>query len=602
MFNVRVFLWILLFSLFGSSFVFPQDATLSNISNLIINLKYQEAISQLEGAIEKNPKNIPYYYILVDLYLQLGEVSLAEKSIDRARKYEKNNIVINSYLMEVERLKGNLEKSKKISEDLLKNPNSKTNFTFVIMYSRLLSDINLNEAERFLKRYVDTFKNYSFFIEMARIKFLEEDFEGMKKYLDLALSVERFDKRVYSLYGEYYFRVGDYKNAVKFLEKAILFPGKNDREYYLLSQAYFKLGDYNLVLKFMGYLNFGDEVWAKVLFSAGKYSELIKRFKNTESEVVRYFVEEGAIALSPKKISDERKELSEERFKKAVEFMKKGLPFYYLYIKRSIRLNPLNYDAWFELGKYYKFYFSPYTAFEELSVGKNLFVNNKKIQDLFDSIGEYVSNSSKLASWGIPVNRQKNVNILIQIQKVDYPIEMPFYSDLLLWSLSSVKLINTVFTIHEGNQNQLSYKNYDLIVNIKPNFSGSYFLLNISFINPINSGVITNVVVSQRISDTMVSETYNNISRVISQLLPSYGIVEGVDGNLAVVRFSNKFPDISDSVNITSSGIVNFMSGDYKKIAIGKVIDKEGEYALIQLDDQYKYLTEIKKGYMVFKN
>ncbi|MEN2998872.1 MAG: hypothetical protein ABDH28_07570 [Brevinematia bacterium] len=575
---------------------------LSKVSNLVVNLNYQGAIIELEKAISKKPNDINYYTVLIDLCLKSDEVEIAERYVKKALSYEKNNLLINSYLMEINRLKGNLEESKKIAEKLLKNPEARTNIVFVVMFSRLLANIDLKEAEKFLDLHIRTFHNYELLVEMAKVQLELGKLQKAKEFLDKSISLERFDRRVYSLYGEYYFKTRKYEESIKNLEKAILFPGNRNKEYYLLSQSYYNIRNYEKSLEFLGKLNLREEVTAKVLFVSGKYQEVVKRFSKSESEITRYFVEESVIKLSHSELSKDRKNLSETRLKASKELKKKGIPYYELYLRRAIRLNPLNYDAWFELGNYYKFYHSPYVALEELEIAKNLFVNDAKMQDFFESISDYILNTSKLSSWNIATEKQKNAKLLIDIEPSNLPIEKDFYQNATIWAIESFKLINTTTEVSTENVSPLSYRNYDLVVKVKQDVVKDYMILELSFLDPLTYNTLTNATVSQKFSDNFVSEIYYNFKTKMTALLPSYGVIEGIKDNLIVARFSNKPPKAGDKVSITSNDTKSLIANKYITIATGNVTDTEGEYALIELDKDFKHLVTIKKGYKVIKN
>ncbi|MFN4245025.1 MAG: tetratricopeptide repeat protein [Brevinematia bacterium] len=592
--------FFLVFLLFFSSNLFCSDF-LSRVSNLIAKLDYQGAIDELENAIKEKPNNIYYYILLADLCLKIDELEIAEKNLRKALELEKNNVFINSYLMEVYRLKGMMDESKKISVELLKNPNARTNIVFIVMYSRFLSMIDVFEAEKFLILYAKSFKSYNIFLEIARVYILMKDYRKAKEFLDRALTIERSDRMLYYLYGEYYFNVGDYDSAIRNLEKAILFPGKKNREYYLLSQLYFKKGDYAKVLNFITNIQVKDEVFAKVLFEAGKYLELINRFRNSESEVVRYYVEESSIKVSPNEISDNRKKLSDYRVTKANNLRSKALPYYDLYLRRAIRLNPLNYDAWFSLGEYYRYYVSHYFSFDELRPAENLFVNDVRIRDYFNNIKNYVSNMSKVSRWNVPIQKQKNIDILVEVEDSSFDVEWSFFKDCIFWALSGFKGVNLSLNIIWGKRNLFYYRNFDLVVSLKPEIVNDYLYIRASVLNPNSYLTLTNFSVSQRFGDDIISRLYQDFRMKIFSILPSFGIVEGVDGNLVISRFSNKFPKVGDKVVITASSISKIMNNNYKEIARGEVIDTDGEYVAIQLDPDYRFVTIIKRGYIVVK-
>lgn len=578
--------------LFISRFVYSSDV-MSKISNLITQLKYEDAIVELEKQLEIQPNNIFYYIAIIDLSLKIGEVEMAQKYINRALRYDKNNVFINSYLMEVNRIKGDFKQATSIADRILKIPEAKTNILFAVMYSRLLSEFNAYDAEKFLSLYSRVYKDYRVFLEMARLYLIIGDDKKVKEFLDKAVSVNRFDKDLYLLYGEYYFKRGDYSEAVKNLEKAILFPGKKDREYYLLSSSYYRIGNYNKTLEYLGKFSVKPEVVAKVMFLVGNYNDLVKRFENSHSEVIRYFVEDASIRLSSQGISAKRRELSDYRFRKSVELKNSGLPYYELYLRRAIRLNPLNYDAWFEIANYYRYYFSPYFAFDELKVARNLFVNDVRLQDLFISIGDYVSNVSKLSSWGIDIEPQRQFKMLFEVERSNVSLENSFFEDILNWSLGSIKIVNTSVDI-TGKKDGFYRKNYDFVFVLKPSVVKDFYMVDMSLLDPVNSSVLTNVVISVKFGDYIVSEFYHSLKSKMFSLIPYVGIIEGVKGNRFVVRFLGNTHKNGDEIVV-----LNNVGG--REIARGRIIDMEGEYALVELSDKDKYLRNVKNGQIAIR-
>ncbi|MCX8028481.1 MAG: hypothetical protein N2712_00600 [Brevinematales bacterium] len=577
------------------------DETLSKVSNLINQLKHYEAINELEKAITKHPSSIPYYIFIIQISLDVNENELAEKYLSQALRYERDNITLNAFQIELERLKGNNKKAIEIAEKVLKNSSSRTNLTFVVSYSRLLASEHPYEAEKFLAPYMKIFNNHRIFTEMAKIQLSTGKLQHAKSNLDKALLLERVDKSIYSLYGEYYYRVGKLEESAKNLEKAILFPGNNSREYYLLSDIYFKLKEYKKSLEYAKIIPLPKETIASILYTSKNYSDLVKEFENPENEIIRYFIEESQIALSPQRISRERQNLSEERYKKAMKLKRKGIPYYNIYLSRSIRLNPLNFDSWFELGNYYKFYYSPYTALQEISIGKNLFVNNIKIQDFYENLVNFVSNSSKIANWEVDIQSPKNMKFLIEIEESNYPIEKIFYQNAITWALESIKLPNTELNISYQKNNTLSYKGYDIVISIKPEILKDYLILNISIIDPKSYRVITNVLTSQKFSEFFVSEIYQNLTRKILSSLPEYGIILGSKDNTLVVKYLKGVPNLNDNIIITYNNISSILNNNYNTIATGKIIDRDGEYGLVELDAEFKYKTTVKPGNLFIK-
>lgn len=589
--RLRIVFFVLFF-LF-SEYVYCNDV-ISKVSNLITQLKYEDAIVELEKQLETQPNNITYYFIIIDLSLRLGEIEVAEKYINRALRYDKNNVFINSYLMEIHRIKGNLKQASNIAQRILKVPESKTNLLFVVMYSRLLSEINVYDAEKFLSLYSKVYRDYRLFLEMARLYLIIGDDKKVKDFLDKAILLSRFDKDIYLLYGEYYFKRSNYVEAIKNLEKAVLFPGRKDREYYLLSSSYYHIGDYSKALVYLNKLDIRPEVVAKVMFLSGGYSDLIQRFSDSNSEVIRYFVEDSSIKLSPQDISSKRKELSYYRFRKALDLKKSGIPYYELYLRRALRLDPLNYDAWFEIANYYRYYNSPYFAFDELKVAKNLFLNNSRLQDLFSSLGDYVSNVSKLSSWDIQIENRRRLKILFEVEKGNIGLESAFFEDILNWALSAIKLVNASLEI-TGKKDGFYRKNYDFVFVLKPISVKDFFVVDLSLINPMNSSVLTNTIISVKFSDNVVSDLYYAFKTKMFSLIPYVGVVEGVRGNRFVVRFLGNTHKNGEEVIILD----RINKGE--EIARGRIIDTEGEYSLVELSDKDKYLKSVKIGQIVIR-
>lgn len=574
---------------------------ISEISNLVINFKHYDAIDRLEKLISSYPNNISYYLFLIHLCLDVGENELAEKYIKKALSYEKNNIHINSYHMEVERLKGNIQRSVEISDSIMKRPEARTNLTFVVMRSRLLRTIQPSEAERFLRSYIKIFSNYNIFLEMAETQLALGRLDQVKENLDKAILFERLDRRIYSLYGEYYYRIGMFDEAIRNLEKAVIFPGSKIREHYLLGSAYFKIGNYQKSLEHLKNTDVPKETLANIMYLSGEYSKIVKTFKTPETEVLRYFVEESQIRISPQKINKEREQFSNERLRIALELKNRGLPYYNIHLARAIRLNPLNFSAWFEIGNYYRFYHSPYTALEELSIAKNLFLNDIRTQDFYENLENYVSNSSRLSSWNISIANTKPIKLLIQIDKINYDIDKMFYHEALLASIENIKLQNIDILVVTNRKSTTSLRNYDLVVNIRPEIVKDYLKLSVDLINPIDYEVITNFSTYQRYNSEFISTIYQNFRNSLLSYIPVFGEIVGVGSNNLVVRFFNGVPSINDSINITSDRVTSLFKTNYNVIARATITDKEGEYCLAVLDPQYRYVTQIKPGLLVVK-
>ncbi|MGC8870342.1 MAG: tetratricopeptide repeat protein [Brevinematia bacterium] len=598
---LRRILFTLVFLLISNILLFP-DEVINRVSNYILKLDYNSAIDELERALNLNPQNVEYYYYIIDLSLDIGDINLAKMYLDKLKVYYRDDVNIKIYEMEIFRLKGDVSSASSISKNLLKLDWVKTNEMFIIFYSKLLAENNVSEAVRFLLPYTKVYKdNYKILMTMAYLYLKFGKLKEAKFFLDKTISINRFDKNIYYLYGEYYYMLKDFSNAIKYLEKVILFPGPKDRAYYLLSESFYNIRNYKKSLEYARSLKLLDESIAKLLFDAGDYNILIKNYKDSDKGVVRFFVEESLIKLYPYDIPSIRSNYSEKNYEIAMKLKKKGVPYYEIFLRRAIRLNPYNYLAWYELGNYYRYFFSPYYSLEELSFANSLFVNSYQLQDYLISLSRYVSNYSKLSSWKIDLKQPKNFDVLIKFHDVkNASVSNYFLSDIIKYSFESWKIHNVRFSIALGEVSKKDYNNYDIILEVYPEVFNDYLNVRFLVISPREYVGLTNFYLVEKIDSDILPKFYYDSEYAFQKILPAFGRIVGFDEKFLIVKFFNKKPLKDKEVVITKDSFDKILKGEYKVFALGKVVDSDGEYGLIELNDKYKFLTKLENDMFVF--
>lgn len=593
---------ILIVILFLVSYYSFCDDVLNRVSNYIAKLDYTSAIDELESAIKSEPYNTTYYYTIINLSLDIEDLSMAEMYLNKLKKYYKEDANIKIYEMEILRLKGNLSEAFSISKNLLKLSWIKTNEIFIAFYSKLLSEDDTQKAIDFILPYAQIYKeNYKIFTTLASFYLKKNDLKNTKLFLDKAISINRFNKDIYLLYGEYYYRKGDFNNTINSLEKFILFPGSKNRSYYILAESFYKIGDYKKSLEYSKLLNLGEEALAKTMYDSKDYESLVKTYRNSENGIVNFFVEESLMKISPYSISDLRKELSKKNYSKAINLKRRGIPYYEFFLRRAIRLDPYNYSAWYELANYYKYFLSPYYSLEELKLGNSIFVNNYQLQDYISSLSKYISNYSKLTSWKINTSTPENFKFLVKIYDINnISISNYFVRDALKYAIDSWKFPNIKFYIIEGEISKSKYKNYDLVIEVHPEIFKNYLNVKFSVISPKDYDNLTNFTISEKINGDILPNLYYDSRYQLNKVLPTFGKVIGFNERFCVIRIFNGLPTKDKEVTITDSTLDEVFRKKNNTYATGKIVDSEGEYALVELGDKYKFLTELKKNIIVF--
>ena len=608
---MRKVIWWFVFAvcLFLSNFSFAQDVLLS-VSNDVVNLKYNDAIVKLEDAISKSPSTLIYYPHLIDLLFKVGNLDLAKKYIDMMSRYSPNGDVTLAYRMEYLRRTGNVDEAFGIAKELLSRPSMLTNQDFLVFYSRLLAERNLTSAKVALYKYIQVFpNNYKLNLELAKVLIRLGEINRAKERLDYSLTLNRFNKEVYSLYGEYFFLVKDYNKAIDNLLKAIIFPEVNSREYYLLLECYYRLGKYSDALKWVDYVTKDERVKANLMFLNKQYENILKKYQNSKDDIIRLFVEESSILLdSDFKSKDTRVRLSDARYSDTFKLRKNGSLYLDFYYRRAIRLNPENYRAWYDLVNYYVFSYSKYVAFDELRVARNIVNNDEKLQNLYSSLVGYVSNVSKLRQWDIELEKVDRERIFVNLLSDDSVVSTnSFILQAHKWAWEYIKIPYFDFTINDKKVNlSMLDRSYSLFLISRVSQVGNYLRVDVSIVSPADYselktlGLETLGLQTLSISVNLNEEVVSQLSYLIgyylrTSILDTYGKVLGSENNDKVVGIvMNGNLNVGDKVVFTDSSEYSLVPlKKYRVVAEGTVIDKDGEYVLVQLDMKYRYLTKI---------
>ncbi len=602
-------IWLALLGVYISlsSFSFAQDVLLA-VSNDIVKLRYNDAIVKLEDTISKNPSALIYYPHLIDLLFRVGNLDLARKYIDVMSKYSPRGDVTLIYRMEYLRRVGNVDEAFDVAKELLSRSSVLTNQDFLVFYSRLLAERNLASAKISLYKYLQVFpNNYKLNLELARVLIKLGELNRAKEKLDYSLTLNRFNKDVYSLYGEYFFLVRDYDKAISNLLKAVIFPEVNTREYYLLLECYYRLGRYSDALKWVDFVTKDEKVRANLMFLDKQYENILKRYRNSKNDIIRLFVEESSILLdSDFRSKDTRVKLSDVRYNDTFRLRKGGSLYLDFYYRRAIRLNPENYRAWYDLANYYIFSYSRYVAFSELNVARNVINNYEKLRDLYSSLAGYVSNVSKLRQWDIDLGRVGKERIFVNLMAADSVVSTnSFILQAHRWAWEYMKIPYFDFTINDKKVNlSMLDRSYSLVLTSRVSQVGNYLRADISVISPVDYSELGTFSISVDLAEEVVPQ----LSYLIGYYLKSavfgiYGKVLGSEDNDKVVGIvMNGNLNIGDKVVFTdSSEYSRIPIKRYRIVAEGTVIDKDGEYVLMRLDANYRYLTKIFSGSIFLK-
>jgi tetratricopeptide (TPR) repeat protein len=596
---MKRFVYILAFVLTLTNFV-NADTVLLSVSNDVVRLKYDDAIVKLENAISEKPNNLVYYPTLVELLFKKGNLDLSKKYIDMMEKYSPKGDTTLIYKMEYLRITKNIEGAFNIAKELISRPSVLTNQDFLVFYSRLLSERNLVSAKVSLYKYLQVYpNNYKLNLEMARVLMSLGELPKAKERLDYSLSLNRFNKEVYSLYGEYFFLTKDYNKSIDNLLKAVTFPEVNYREYYLLLECYYRIGKFPEALKYADLVVKDDRTKVMLMYLNKDYNSILKKYVNSKDGVIKFFAEESSIALDPDfRTKSVRMALSDSRYKDSIKLRKQGTPYIDLYYRRAIRLNPENYNAWYDLINYYIFSYSKHFAFDELLIARNILVNDERLQNMYNSLSSYVSNVSVVNKWDIDLESINKDRIFVNFQLDESIVSTnSFIGQIQKWAWESVKIPYFSFTT-EGKKVNFSMldRSYSLVLVSKIRQVGDYLKVDIDAISPINYSRLTNVSISVSLNDDVILYLSYLISyNLRTLLLGSYGKVLGSENNDKVVGvvMNGKF-NLGDKVLFTD--VYNYSSvplKKYKIVAEGTIIDKDGEFVLIQLDSKYRYLTRI---------
>ncbi len=598
----------ILLILFGFSAISSSDEILKKASNLILNMRTEEAILELENGILRNPNNIFYYQYLSEILIENDDLERANIYIDRGLKLKQNDEILLINKSEYLRRTGKLSDAKKIISKLERTVYARTNVNFNLYKIRVISEENELKAIEDLKRLISLYPSeYRYQLDIAELFLRKNSVEEAKKHLDNAFKINRFNKKIYSLYGEYFGRVKDYKKGIENLEKAILFPGSKEHLYYLLSYFYYELGNYKKSLEYSNLANLNNVSKLKIMFEGKMFEEIINQFRpdETQNEIELLFLEESSINQDKFLSKNYRKELSENR----VEYVKKHalnkpthIEFGY---RRAIRLSPRNTSGWYELGNLYKNIYSQYTSYFELLKAKDIVSSDEKLENLFLGLENYISNQSKLKEWlGKPIlgNNITAVDFYI-VKNHDLKIDRKFAENISEWVVSflrvpwveiNVKTIQTpdTFTIKssKGIPIILSYSVF-----------GEFIKMDLKMFSRKTLKEITNFSISsQLLRDDVVSFLMNSLKNILVLYFQNYGTYIGeVSENRFVFKVLKYNVRVGTKVDIVS--IKNFedvLQSDYDFIASGTVRDSDGEFVLIELDQNFRYITKINKDYI----
>jgi len=135
---------------------------------------------------------------------------------------------------------------------------------------------------------------------------------------------------------------------------------------------------------------------------------------------------------------------------------------------------------------------------------------------------------------------------------------------------------------------------------------GNYLRVDVSIVSPADYselktlGLETLGLQTLSISVNLNEEVVSQLSYLIgyylrTSILDTYGKVLGSENNDKVVGIvMNGNLNVGDKVVFTDSSEYSLVPlKKYRVVAEGTVIDKDGEYVLVQLDMKYRYLTKI---------
>ncbi|MGB9621577.1 MAG: hypothetical protein ACPL4C_03960, partial [Brevinematia bacterium] len=111
---------------------------------------------------------------------------------------------------------------------------------------------------------------------------------------------------------------------------------------------------------------------------------------------------------------------------------------------------------------------------------------------------------------------------------------------------------------------------------------------------------LTNFYLVEKIDSDILPKFYYDSEYAFQKILPAFGRIVGFDEKFLIVKFFNKKPLKDKEVVITKDSFDKILKGEYKVFALGKVVDSDGEYGLIELNDKYKFLTKLENDMFVF--
>ena len=602
----RLLINLFIFCIFSFS-AFSQN-TVENALKLYNERNYEDSINILE-ALNVKPSDLDAYLLLIDNYIKLNNLSMAETLIADAERYHSKNY----RLFE-----------RKLTIELINNRNSEARTTVNTIKNLDSKNYLANYAEGLLSERAGYYKTAMSMYERARvIDRVRPEATTALAYLYLAIGSNetalnlfnenmtnnpRMAESYYNL-ANYYYITGNYNASLNEIKNALYYYTNYNDAKILQANVYMALDRYNDAIAILEYLpesSFRDDTKN---YYIGNVYEKANNFPSAKNAYINYLRvkpedELGRLAYE-RVLFNTNPQADYERDRAALYYANKSSYYTRLadkvrsqaYLKHMLKLNPANTYARLMLSDVYKRMGLEEKALEELEIAKNVNPTNKSIVYKYDSYKRKLDKNIISRTWGI--DNQYNVERpgftvaiadTINIQK-DSPM---FLNTALYQTLSYVlpqygrfnvvDIYNTYYSERDLYQ-ELKRRNADYYLR-GSTFSGyDNITLMLDLVDVNTERVVTNFTITTRGRDKMMTAAVM-AGNVINNTVPFYSKIIKIHNDNIYIN-AGKLQGLSNNMNMmiynTTKAELNMTNAE--SIGMAKVITVDENVSLIKLID-----------------
>ena len=409
-FKKRLFLSLFIFYIFSFS-VFSQN-TIENALKLYNERNYEASIRVLE-AMNIAPSNLEPYLLLIDNYIKLNNLSIAESLINDAEHYHSRNYRLLERKLILELL-SNRNSESRITVNAIKNLDSKNylaNYAQGVLSERAgYYETAMNIYER--ARLIDKIRPEAT-IGLAYLYFAGGNNEKALSLFNENIANNPREAESYYHLANYYYLNKQYNTALNEVNNALFYYTNYNEAEILKANIFISLNRYDEAIAILEYMpDSGFKNNSKYYYIGNVYegannyarskSAYINYLRvNPENELGRLAYERVLLYTNPNP--------DYERDRAALYYG--NLASYYTrladniraqaYLKHMLRLNPANTFARLMLSDVYRRMGLEEKSLEELEIAKNINPEDKSIIYKYDSYKRRLDKNIVSKSWGL---------------------------------------------------------------------------------------------------------------------------------------------------------------------------------------------------------